>query len=325
MRQYLAILVALSLASTAFAGAGPKRSTFDAAGPVDAAQSAGLFVGIREFSFDRTLAEVRYAVDDAVDLAHAFVFEHNPPLVDPQRVVLALSGEPQKQESVARLQQLLKAGATRRSAGHSELLTLLQSQAAKVGVDGILIVSFATHGVSEDGVQYLLAADSLLRRRTTKIADADINDIISLTETRRAFILLDACRQQLVRDARAGEADPRSAAALLEDLARIDGRVVLSAAVQGKYAYDDEVQRNGVFTAAVLDGLSCRAGKDANGYVTVETLAAFVEERVLQWIRRNKDKTARVATQLQYEGAAKRMPLAACLNDTAVAQAPHRE
>jgi hypothetical protein len=67
-----------------------------------------------------------------------------------------------------------------------------------------------------------------------------------------------------------------------------------------------------VFTAAVIDGLQCGAATDARGYVTVETLRAFVEERVLTWIRRNRDRDAKQATQLQSEGRSSAMPLSVC-------------
>lgn len=294
-------------------------------GPVEAAQSAALFVGVREFTHDRTLTEVRYAVDDAIDLAHLLAFERAPRLIEPQRVVLALSGEPEKAESRLRLDELTRAGAKVRPAGHSEVLTLLESQSSAVGANGILIVAFATHGISDRGVQYLLASDSLLHRSGTKISDADVYDIVSRAGVRRALVLFDACRQRLTRDTRAGDVDPRSAAALLQEIAKTDGRVVLSAAAAGQYAYDDDSLRNGVFTAAVMDGLRCEAATNDRGFVTVDTLSSYVEDRVLQWIRRNRDRDARVATQLQCEGAAKKMPLAACVSGRPASSAPPAE
>jgi uncharacterized caspase-like protein len=316
-------VVVLSLACTALAGAGRRTIVVDADALIDAAQSAGLFVGVREFTYDTTLAEVRYAVDDAVDLAFVLALEREPRLVDAKRVVLALSGEPQKAESQDRLKKLLAAGASRRTAGHSEVLTLLDAQAANVGGNGILIVSFATHGMSEDGVQFLLASDSLLLKRGTKITDAEVVDAVSRAGVRRALILLDACRQRLTKDTRAGDADPRAAAGLLQDLAKVEGRVVLSAAAPGKYAYDDEVLRNGVFTAAVMEGLRCGAATNDRGFVTADTLSSYVEERVLQWVQRNRDRDARVATQLQCDGASKKMPLAVCVSGKAEGSEPH--
>ena len=78
----------------------------------DREQSAALFVGVRRFTRDSTLAPVRFAVDDAVDLAYAFALDPNVALVPPHRVVLALSGQPEKAESKKRLEELKAAHAT---------------------------------------------------------------------------------------------------------------------------------------------------------------------------------------------------------------------
>jgi hypothetical protein len=85
----------------------------DVAAPVEASQSAALFVGVRDFVDDDTLSEVEYGVDDAIDLAYVIAFERRPQLVEPKSVVLALSGDPQKPRSQRSLETLLAAGATK--------------------------------------------------------------------------------------------------------------------------------------------------------------------------------------------------------------------
>src|ERR1700688_3065915 len=111
----------------------------------DVAQSAGLFVGVRHFSKDPELAEVRYAVDDAVDLAFTLALDLDVRFLPPGRVALALSGEPQKPESQQRLEALKGAGAKVYEADQAEILTLLESQTQAAGKGGILVVAFATH------------------------------------------------------------------------------------------------------------------------------------------------------------------------------------
>jgi len=276
-------------------------------------QSAALFVGVQRFTHDTSLTEVRYAVDDAVDLAFVLALDERVRLVDPGRVVLALSGEPQKKESKQNLNALIAAGATRTAATQSDILVQLEEQARAAGPNGALIVAFATHGVNQEGTHYLLTASSMLRHpRETSLSENTVRDIASRSEAARSLILLDACRQRLTSDSRGGEPDPRSAATLIRRMADVTGQVVLSAAAAGEYAYDDDERHNGVFTAAVVDGLRCQAATDEHGFITVETLASFVEERVLIWVRKHHDASARRATQIDYEGAAKRMPLAAC-------------
>ncbi|HEX7181358.1 MAG TPA: hypothetical protein VF756_05905, partial [Thermoanaerobaculia bacterium] len=67
-------------------------------------ESAGVFIGIEKFSYDFSLANVRFAVNDAVDLAYALSIERG--LLPANRVLLLLAGEP-GEGSQERLAQLL--------------------------------------------------------------------------------------------------------------------------------------------------------------------------------------------------------------------------
>jgi len=248
----------------------------------------------------------------AIDLAFALSLDGKMHLVEPARMILALSGVPQKPQSQGKLKALVDAGAQVRGAGQSDVLTLLERQTAAAGRKGILIVAFATHGVSDEGTQYLLTASSLLRHRETALSENKVRDIASHSDAARSLIIVDACRQKLTSDSRDGEPDPRSAAPLIRGMAGVTGQVVFSAAAAGEYAYDDDALRNGVFTAAVVDGLGCGARTDQRGFITVDTLATYVEDRVLSWVQKNRDPRARRATQLNCEGRTKTMPLAIC-------------
>ena len=325
MRHYLCVLVAVFLSIEGLAGVRKVRPvTEQLTDVIDPRASAGLFVGVRDFPDDETLIPVKYAVDDAVDLAFQLTIERQPPLIRPDRVVLALSGEPQKSESQQNLKALLAAGATRHTAGQTEILKLLQSQSRNVGTNGILIVAFATHGMSEDGTQYLLTSTSLLDYPETMLTEVKVCDVVSKNGVARSLILIDACRERLARGSRTGDTDRRSAAAVSSPVGSAEGQVVLSAAAAGDYAYDDNERGNGVFSAAVIDGLRCAAPTDEHGYVTCDTLAGFVEDRVLAWVRTNKNPAARKAIQIQSEGHAKSMPLVMCLRRSAAVSPPQR-
>ena len=289
-----------------------KEGAADAIETFDPKQSAALFVGVCRFPYDSTVADVRYAVDDAIDLAFVFALDDRVRLVDPARVILALSGDPQKPESRQNLDRLVAAGAKVRSAGQADIITALQEQANSAGRTGVLVIAFATHGISYDGTQHLLTATSVLPHRETTISESKIRDLASRSDATRSLILVDACRERLVDDRRNSEPDRRSAASLIHAMSGAQGQVVLSAAAAGQYAYDDDVRRNGVFTAAVIDGLGCDAPMDARGLVTVDTLSAFVEDRVLTWIRKQRSISIARATQVTYEGSTKTMPLAEC-------------
>lgn len=275
----------------------------------DRRQSAALIIGIRKFTRDKSTVEVKLAADDAVDLAYVFALDRRVALVSPSRVVIALSGRPQKEESKRRLEELQQAGARIEKAETSDILMLLQRQAALAGKDGMLIVSIATHGFVRDGVSYILGSASVYHFAETAVPLLKLLDIAGMSEAPRSLFFVDACRERITGDARAG-ALPDTAAPLISRIKRARGQVVLYAAAAGGYAYDGD--GNGVFTAAVLEGLKCKAAL-VRGAVTVETLHTFVERTVRRWIRQNRDATVGAATQVSMEGDSKNMPLAMCV------------
>jgi hypothetical protein len=283
----------------------------DASTHFDRQQSAALFVGLRQFT-SRSVEEVPYAVDDAVDLAYVFALERRVALVPPRRVVLLLSGSvPVKAETRERLRALRDAGAdVRFRAGASDVRTALREQAALAGRDGLLVVSIATHGFLRDGSGYILGASSAVRDPATMLATAEVFETIASSAAQRSLVLVDACRERMEKGRRSVLADAMSAAPILR-LARTRGQVVLYAAVAGEAAYDDPVARNGVFTKAVIDGLKCGAPK-VRGFVTAETLARYVERHVHAWIRENRDPNVGSATQASMDGEARNITLAQC-------------
>jgi hypothetical protein len=318
MRQLLCVFVALLCAN---AGAGVGRwAEVKQAKSIDPKQSAALFVGIRDFPWDKTLATVPYAVDDAVDLAYELTMEQKPSLVDPKRVVLALSGKPQKSESQEKLKRLLAAGATPHNATTEDILDVLESQSRSVASNGILIVAFATHGLSDEGTQYLLTASSTLGHyHRTALTEAEIRETVSRNGVARSIIFIDACRERLTKDRRSGDVDPRSVATFVRAFSKITGQVIFSAAPGGGYAYDDEERQNGVFTATVIEGLRCGARANASGFITVDALHSYVESHVLAWLQAHKNRDAKTATQWTSEGNSKELPLSICVSRSAAA------
>ena len=289
----------------------------------DPTQSTALFVGVRSFTHDEKLIEVPYAVDDAVDLAHLFALDFNVRLVEPNHVVLALSGEPVKPQSQQRLEALLAAGATLHSASKTDIYLLLRQQTQDVGPDGFLIVGMATHGFSHEGIHYLAAADSMLSFRDTAVKAAQLFDAISQSEASRSLVFLDACRERLSK-VRAVGPDPATlmSQALSDAIASARGQVVFSAARPGRYAYDDPRRKNGVFTAALIDGLRCDAETDDHGFVTVDTLAAYVNDQVVTWTRKHRLGEPRRGIEVNLGGDAAQLPLASCSRVVAPASQP---
>ena len=271
-------------------------------GAFDARQSAALFVGVREFPHDPALGEVRYAADDAINMAWLFSMDQRVSLVTPERAVLALAGAPQKSDSKRQLQQLIEAGTRIELADKANIESLLQRQADSVGSGGVFIVSFATHGFSHDGASYVLATSSVYERLETAIPTARILDIAARAP--RSLLFFDACRER--RGSRAAPLPPPFVEAMTETA----GQVVF--APSGEYAWDNPAVRNGAFTAAIIAGLQCKAERDHRGYVTVDTLADYAEKRLRGWVRRYRDPFARTAVRVSADGHSDSMPLASC-------------
>ncbi len=273
------------------------------------AESTGLFVGVRTFSHDDTL-EVPYAVDDAVELAYQFSLDQRTSLVPPRRVVLALSGRPQSDGAKEKLRKLQAAGARIENATAGDIHHLLRDQTARAGANGMLVFSLATHGfLDDDGDAWVLGSTSAIGSTETSLRTAALFDIAG--EASRSLIFVDACRDRTGQTSRGAGTDRTTAAPLLRKMARVEGQVIFYAAAPERYAFDDEVHQNGVFTKAVLDGLDCEASAP-RGEVIVETLHRYVEREVRRWIVKNKGPFEGPATQISMEGDTHRMPLAQC-------------
>jgi len=253
----------------------------------DPRQSAALFVGVCQFD---TAAEVPFAIDDAVDLAHAFVLERRSGLVPPRRVVVVLSGRyPVKPESRDHLRALREAGAdVRFQADVKHVRAALREQAARAGRDGVLIVSIATHGFLRGGNGYILGSSSTVRDLATMLPTTEMFETIASSQAQRSLVFIDACRERMAVGTRSVLASAMSAAPIVRRIARTRGQAVFYAAAPGEWAYDDPEARNGVFTSAVIAGINCGAAK-SRGVITAETLAGFVERYVQSWVRKNRD------------------------------------
>lgn len=317
MRSLSVTLVLLAVAAASCSRDGDGRS----AGPAhlagiatppafSRADATGLFVGIRTFRNDDMLT-VPYAADDAVDLAYRFSLTPRVGLVPPRNVVLALSGEPQKEESRKRLRALKDAGARIvRNVTAEDILRLLKEQAALTGRDGLLVLSLATHGFQQDGNGYILGSTSSFGSPDTALPLATLFD--AAAQAPRSLIFVDACRDRISRSSRGAAPDPAAGAPHIRKMARMHGQVIFYAAAPGEYASDDLVRQNGVFTRAVLDGLNCEASSPGNT-VIAETLHRYVDREVRRWIQENRNRTVNPATQVSMEGETPKMPLAQCI------------
>jgi len=156
-------------------------------GAFDPSASVGLFVGVSRFE-DAKIQPVPLAVDDAVDLAHLFCLELG--LVAPERAFLLLSGEPQKVASGERLARLLACGARRAGARQVDVYDGFEELEKGLAAGGLAVLTVATHGVSDQGGDFLVAADSRKRRQLqTGVPVAHLLDELSRAVARPRFDL----------------------------------------------------------------------------------------------------------------------------------------
>jgi hypothetical protein len=278
----------------------------------DVNDSAGLFVGIREFDH---FPVVPYAVDDAVDLAHLFAVELQ--LMKPENVVLALSGEPQKWASKKRLARLRASGAKTAAPVFTAMLEQLDRVPAVAGEKGLLVFAFATHGFAHEGNHYLVMQDSVRNEIVgTGIPVNKLLDQTSLAKVHRSALFLDACQERLAGRS-LGEVAP-STGELYDALGKASGIAVLAGTQLGGYSYDDDEAMNGVFTKAVIEGLGGGAkplrgaAKAGAAFITIRLLGDYVHERVKKWVEINRPKDVNVSRGIERRilGDAADLPLA---------------
>jgi hypothetical protein len=255
--------------------------------PIDWQESAAVFIGVEKFAAGFAW-DVEYAADDATDLAYLFTRELERLPAD--RAVLLLAGIPAKASSREHLRELARAGATIELEGdpgssrelglaphpvgtvvnQANVLSRIEQQARRVGENGILILSFATHGYSRDGRELLLTAESTESQPAGVVVDA----LLQATQSEKAIsrlLLLDACRVP-------GE---QGITAMPSVFTRDqDGYYILFAAAPGHPAGPDSESRNGIFTGAVLDTLRCPPDSD-DRVVKLSDLANPVDEKVM--------------------------------------------
>ena len=255
---------------------------------LDPGASAGLFIGVQKYR-DECLNPVQFAVDDAVDLAWLFGFTLK--LISPSKIILALSGQPEKETSKRALSELVVAGAKRTSATLFDLYKLVYVAGMNTSKSGIYVVSFAGHGFNDQGSSLLCPEDLLYRRFVRTGLDLTaIKDDIDSAPAERRLVLVDACRGKVARSRATAMDGPPANEAFLKAFSSVRGLATLFATSRGGHSYDDPVRQNGVFTSLVLDGLHGGAAIPGNQFITLKDLSVYTHAKIRNWIMMNREK-----------------------------------
>ena len=167
------------------------------------------------------------------------------------------------------------------------ILRRLSNLAAVIPRDGLLLLSFAGHGIERGGQAFLLPSDSQVSNdvdllEQTAINVSQIKDRIKKIGVPQVLLILDACRNDPV--GRANADNPLTAAYTRGFNFDVRNREVqafatLYATEVGHRAYEYKEKRQGYFTWILVEGLR-GAAANPKGEVTLAGLVKYLQERV---------------------------------------------
>jgi len=163
----------------------------------------------------------------------------------------------------------------------------LSNLTTSIPPDGLLLISFAGHGMEREGQAFLLPEDAQVGNdiellEQTAINVVQIKDRVRRTRVKQVVMILDACRNDPV--GRADADNPLSRAYLQGFSFDLKNQEVIAfatlyATAVGHRAYEYKEKRQGYFTWTLVEGLKGGAA-NARGEVTLLGLKNYLEERV---------------------------------------------
>jgi len=176
---------------------------------------------------------------------------------------------------------------TERQPTRVNILRRLSNLSTAVPKDGLLLVSFAGHGMERSGQAFLLPSDAQISDQIsfleeTAISMNRVKERIKETGVSQVVVLLDACRND--PGGRADAINPLSNAytnAFNFDLRNreVQAFATVYATGIGQRAYEYTEKKQGYFSWAVVEGLKGGAAND-KGEVTLSQLVKYVQETV---------------------------------------------
>lgn len=250
--------------------------------------NAGVFIGINSFEFSKAMS-LNYAVNDAIAMAHAFVFDLR--LIPAMNCWLLIDGEPTGESAVAQLKALKDAGVEPTKGTKTKLIIGLKQAADVAKADSDLLVYYvSSHGFEEEGVPYVLGADSyptLLKDTGLKVSVFD--ELFKRSTAKKKILFIDACRETSGGTKGGGQ----SAAALFsQSFDDAQGQATLMSCDSGQKSYEAEEHKLGIFTHYVVKNLKEGNEGDSRGLVTLGSLSEYVAREVHNWAKRNRSSSA---------------------------------
>jgi Caspase domain/PDZ domain len=227
-----------------------------------------LVIGVDQYQ-DAQIGRLSGAANDARTLANALTIYAGFPA---DQVILLATDQPQERQPT-----------------RVNILRRLSNLATVVPKDGLLLVSFAGHGMERNGQAFLLPSDAQIADDISFLEDTAISvtrmkERIKTTGVGQVLVLLDACRNDP-----GGRADaPNLLTPAYQFNFDVRNREVqafatIYATAVGQRAYEYSEKQQGYFTWALVEGLKGGAANE-KGEVTLANLVAFVQETVTKRI-----------------------------------------
>ena len=241
-----------------------------AADPVRALPSSAkryaLVIGVDQYA-DTQISTLGGASNDARMLANALV-QYAGFLED--QVTLLASDQPGERQPT-----------------RGNILRRLSNLASVVPADGLLLVSFAGHGIERGGQAFLLPSDSQVSNdvellEQTAINVSQVKDRIKKIGVRQVLIILDACRNDPAGRANADNPlTPAYTKGFNFDTRNreVEAFATLYATEVGRRAYEYKEKKQGYFTWMLVEALRGGAANE-KGEVTLAGLVRYLQERV---------------------------------------------
>lgn len=231
-----------------------------------ASKCYALVIGVDNYA-DTQITTLGGASNDARALANALINYAGFP---PDQVILLASDQPAERQPT-----------------RGNILRRLSNLAALAPKDGMLLFSFAGHGIERDGRAFLLPSDAQVSNDVTLLEQTAVNvsnikEWVRKTGVGQVLLLLDACRNDP-----AGRADAPNP--LTETYTRgfnfdvrnreVQAFATIYATEVGARAYEYKEKHQGYFTYMLVEGLK-GAAANSKGEVTLASLVAYLQERV---------------------------------------------
>ena len=231
-----------------------------------AAKRYAIVIGVDQYA-DTQITTLGGASNDAKALAKALT---------------QYAGFPEEQVTLLASDQPAERQPTR-----GNILRRLSNLAAVIPRDGLLLLSFAGHGIERGGQAFLLPSDSQVSNdvdllEQTAINVAQIKDRIKKIGVPQVLLIIDACRNDPV--GRANADNPLTAAYTRGFNFDVRNREVqafatLYATEVGHRAYEYKEKKQGYFTWILVEALRGAAANE-KGEVTLARLVNYLQERV---------------------------------------------